>query len=172
MLHGDSRGYVSVTLCDRFAHWLPLTITGIVFMAAAIGKSWFPEETAKTLQLVGIPLWASQVGVRIVAAVELAMGLAMVLGWRSRVLIGTAVALLVAFTMVLIRLAMVDSSHSCSCLGPILDQWSGHSVYFGIGRNAVLIALLTLAWFQLTRRVAGGPPCSQSRDGTSSPLPA
>ena len=113
-------------------------IVGATFVVSAVAKLARPQ------------LWRSQAGdlvaplaaLSIVPYAELVLGAGLVVQWQRRVLAAVAIALLVAFTIVIVVRLSQGRRPSCACFGSLSAApiaWS-HVV-----RNLLLIAIAVVA---------------------------
>ncbi len=131
-----------------FLKWLSPALVGVVFLVAGAGKGLNPEPTLAVLDMVGSPPLLSQIVIHLLPPLELAIGISLVVGWHSRVLMVLTLSLLGAFVGFLTRLALIDYTAVCSCYGTLIESWSGGGPLAAMGRNAVLamLVVLPLAW--------------------------
>lgn len=117
-------------------------VVGLVFLWAGVVKTMDPSVAADALGSFLTPSRALA-AVAALAGLEIAVGASLLLGWTSRLLIGVAGALLVAFVGFLRRLnALYPEVVSCGCFGDTLEAWIEGGLTAGVLRNLFLLALL------------------------------
>ena len=132
---------------------------GLVFVFAGAVKVLDPEAFAEVISAEGLAFAAPAGVVAILAiAVEIGLGLALVLGPRSRWILAASTALVVGFLLLTGR-AYVDhlrgwsrSTHSCGCFGNLVDRSPSAAFWQDV---AMLVPSLAMAWLDPAR--AGGP---------------
>lgn len=135
--------YVGISFLARL-------LVGLAFLAAGLSKSHRPERLLRTLEAyAALPPWARSAVGRWLPPLEVALGLAIILGVASVASAVFAVVLLLGFTGLSVSVLRAGRVGGCSC-GLMLD---GRSAGVLAARNAVLagVAALPLA-------LGSGPP--------------
>lgn len=127
-----------------FALWLVAALVGAVFVAAGLGKLAAPQSTERVMDFVGATPLLTRAVLICLPGVEMALGVALVLHWRSVVAYSAAISLLILFSVFLLVLAKTDYTAKCACFGSLVNAWSGGGPLVGVARNATLVGLL--AW--------------------------
>jgi hypothetical protein len=118
--------------------WACAAVVGVVFVWAGMSKLQFRGEWSVQARQLGAPGWISAP----LPIVEVALGAALILGWQPIGVVPAAIALLTAFTALIMRNLLGGRRPPCACFGvraarPI-SWWS-------VVRNLVFIALLLVA---------------------------
>jgi hypothetical protein len=147
-----------------FVYWFLGSVVGLVMLLAGVGKALWPEDTLQVLAIVGLPDTVAGVIVTLVPAAEVALALALIVGWRSRLLYALTAFLLVVFAGFLQGLSLVDPTSKCSCFGPLVTEWTGGGTIQGIVRNGLLLILILIPWWHLRHlesvpQLTGGESC-------------
>jgi hypothetical protein len=147
-----------------FVSWFLGFVVGLVMLLAGIGKALWPEDTLQVLAIVGVSNTAARALVTLLAATEVAVAIALIVGWRSYLLYGLTAALLVVFVVFLQTLSLIDPTSKCSCFGPLVAEWTGGGTTQGIVRNGLLLILILIPWWHLrylksVSRPTGGESC-------------
>jgi len=139
-------------------------VLGLVFVAAAIGKSISPTDLALVLRwFVNDAISVNQARgiVGVVVAIEMLIGLRLLMGAPSNKALAVTAAALCVFTLVLLRLALSGDPNapSCGCLGVIARVRHAQSdAAVGLARNFAL--LFIAAWLIVQGRSRPAAPVS------------
>lgn len=117
-------------------------IVGAVFLTAAITKLLdFGSTVDGVLRVlpdgIAVPSLSGVIGI------EIALGVGMLLGWRSQVMYSATIGVLMLFSVYQILL-MFSGAQSCSC-GLPGDSWVERFPAWGVIRNCLLIAAVVPA---------------------------
>lgn len=113
-------------------------IVGVVFVLSAVAKLARPQLWRTQAADLVAPLAA----LAVVPYVELALGAGLVVQWRRQALAVVAVALLVAFTVVIVVRLGQGRRPPCACFGPFSTAPIG---WRHVVRNVALIAVAVVA---------------------------
>ncbi len=142
---------------------LPRAI-GAVFLYAGAHKAWDLTRTMRVLEFDGLPAPLVAPLANALWAIEVAVGLALLLGFARRRVIGAAVLLLLIFSVQLAYLIAAQNPPDCACPGLAMNFRSAkNTMVFGLVRNAVMAACLE--WCRLRQIMtacdaaeSGAPP--------------
>lgn len=117
---------------------------GLLFMASAALKALDFTAFAEQVSYYGIVQDEThlQVVAGFVIAIEVALGLALLIGWRPRAVLPVTALLLLAFTGLILYAWFYNDLQECGCFGSFFAM----SPAVSIGKNIVLLCLLPLAW--------------------------
>lgn len=131
-------------------------ILGIVFLASGVEKFIRSDQFAGALVYL-VPLLKSdfaavQIAATGVALGEIVLGVSLIVRWAPRMCAGIALAVLVVFSIILLRLLMDPDAPPCRCTAWIaLSAKFAHTASFGLARNAVLLAMGAAIWHHHSR---------------------
>ncbi len=132
-------------------------LLGAVWLAAAIGKYWRPGPTIGALDRVLSTLGAAPTyawpALRLLIALELMLGVTLLIGVWRRAALATSAAMLLAFTIWTIWSRGGPEGAPCGCA--IRFTWSSAPATFAeeITRNVILLTLTTVLLMLKTRGV-------------------
>jgi hypothetical protein len=115
---------------------------GVVFIGAALLKAHAPQGVLSSLGFL-LPLSPATSFVALcgIIAAEIVLGVAMIAGWRLRLIVPATTFTLVAFSGALALLAIDPQAPSCACLGAVrLSHDAQTSNLLGLARNGLLLA--------------------------------
>jgi hypothetical protein len=113
-------------------------LLGVAFLLAGIAKLAAGTTWRSQAQGMGAPAWS----IRVLPWAELALGAALVTLLARRLAAVAALALLVAFTALIVRRLRAGEHPPCACFG----AWAARPLGWGhVARNAALAALGLLA---------------------------
>ena len=132
-------------------------IVGVVFLLAGLLKrSGGISAQSSLLEAVGIERdGVRRLLVRVLPALEVGLGLWLLTGWRATQALGTALCLLVAFALVLLRALMRGYEGSCGCFG-------SETARVGVASLAFDVLLLLVVGAALVVHINGGPEAENS----------
>lgn len=130
---------------------------GLMLVYAAVHKAVDPQDAHKLIEAT-LPALPAATLVRCAVAVEWALGLVLISGFRQRAAFLALLCLLAMFSGVLYRARLAGFSGSCGCLG--LDQSASSALI----RNAVLAGAGLLGYSLTKARVRLLSPLSQRSD--------
>lgn len=140
-----------MTRIGPFLGSLAARLLGVVLLIAAYAKAIdpqrFADELAVLLPLPGVPFFAVAVAV---VAFEAGLGMALLLGWRHRlVLLVTNATMLVFLAVVTWQMLNPDAAGtSCGCFGQLVERTPQEAFV----EDLVFLALSALAWLGRTAR--------------------
>ena len=113
-------------------------VVGVAFVVAGGSKLAMGAEWPAQAQSLGAPSWT----IRPLPWIELVLGAALVVGLGGPRVAGAALALLVAFTALLVDNLRRGRRPSCACFG----AWSSAPIGWShVARNAALVAAAAVA---------------------------
>jgi len=144
--HGEGRYGIMPRLLTVFL--------GLVFLVAAIGKALDGNNFLAAVQYLSPPFLASVpayhfIVYALIIFIESFFGVSLVLARKpSRVLLYAVLALLVSFTIILVRMALDPWAPKCGCLGLLRIAAANDSgARIGIVRNlGLMVVCLSLIW--------------------------
>lgn len=126
-------------------------IMGVVFIIAGLTKVWDPVlfywEAVSYAELIGIgrDLWPTLGRIAVgMGPVEAALGLALVVNWRSRLMLPVAAVLMVAFLGLTGTAWYGGSDMDCGCFGALVERTPRQAFL----EDVVMLGLLILAWWR------------------------
>jgi len=121
---------------SRFLAWALAVPAGALLAAAGASKLVSVNAGSTVIHRLGLPEWTGRFSGLVMPGIEIGLGVAILLGWTSKVLhiaIGTFFVLTTAFLAVVwFRLG---SGEECGCFGGVLKSWSAGGVDVAILRN-------------------------------------
>lgn len=118
-------------------------VLGALFILSGAAKVMDAQSFMATLPLYHLPEWIIPLGT-LVPPLEVALGLALVLGIALRPAALAALAMLITFSVLLVIGIMGGELETCGCFGAYLET----SPELGLVRNLVLIVLALGLWWQ------------------------
>ena len=125
---------------------LPAIALGLVFLAAGILKAVDPDEFARQIATYGIiPGGAARVSAYLLIAVEIALGAALVVGYRTRMAALLTSALLVVFMGATAYAWSQGRTEGCGCFGSFASRGPGDvliedTLFLALGALALLFS--------------------------------
>jgi len=128
-----------------------LAIYGVaaVFVLAGIMKLFDPSGMQEALASLGFTRLVQSAVVWVLPPAEILLGFALILSRGGLRPTAAAMGLLVAFSVVLVRLWHLDQDVACGCFGRAAEAWFSASIGSSLARNGVMFAGL---WFALLAR--------------------
>ncbi len=123
-------------------------IVGLVFLVAGAVKVWDPVSffwsTAPLGRLLAGVLWdtVSRAALAL-GPLEVGLGLALIVGWRPRVILPMTFGLLVFFLVILITGWASGYTLECGCFGTLVQRTPGEAIV----EDLLLLGLVSLAWW-------------------------
>ena len=118
--------------------WVFSAVVGVVFVWAGVSKLQARSQWQVQARDMGAPAWA----VVVLPFVELVLGAALVIGWRYLVVVPAALALLGAFTALIVRNLVAGKRPPCACFGVRVARPIS---WLSVVRNLVFVTLLLVA---------------------------
>ena len=125
-------------------------VMGLILLLAGVTKIWDPVlfywEAMPLAQLLGVkPEAWPQVGklAQFLGPFECALGLALILNWRSRLAFPIAVVLLAFFTALTARAWQMGVTANCGCFGALVERTPGEAAI----EDAAMLVALIFAWW-------------------------
>ena len=120
---------------------------GLVFLCAAINKLIYPAQAITALEALGVQQAWADLMVFGTIALELYLGLILLLHLDLKWGLGASMTLMFVFVLFMWYLSMQAKPPSCGCLGLThLFNSAKHEALFGLLRNCVILWLLKLAY--------------------------
>ncbi|HEU5180568.1 MAG TPA: MauE/DoxX family redox-associated membrane protein [Candidatus Polarisedimenticolia bacterium] len=134
---------------SSFLRVLPAIALGIVFLAAGILKAVDPDEFARQIATYGIvPELAARPAAYLLIPVEIALGAALVIGYRTRIAALLTSALLVVFMAATAFAWSQGRTEGCGCFGSFASRGPGDVLL----EDTLFLALGVLAFLFAPRR--------------------
>ena len=125
----------------RWIAWLAQLALGIFFIFSGMVKVLDARSFMEALQLYNLPGWLIPLGA-FVPPVEVAVGLALVLGFVPRITTVFTLGMLLFFSILLLIGIFGGELDSCGCFGRLLEQSPGGALI----RNGVLMVITIGIW--------------------------
>jgi uncharacterized membrane protein YphA (DoxX/SURF4 family) len=134
---------------SSFLRALPAIALGIVFLAAGILKAVDPDEFARQIATYGIvPERAARPAAYLLIPVEIALGAALVIGYRTRIAALLTSALLIVFMAATAYAWSQGRTEGCGCFGSFASRGPGDVLL----EDTLFLALGLLAFLFAPRR--------------------
>ncbi|MCI0534145.1 MAG: hypothetical protein L0Z50_02840 [Verrucomicrobiales bacterium] len=123
------------------------TVLGLLFLYSGAYKVVYPGEATYALVALDLPKWLANSTIIAVTALEVYLGLILLLKKDLRFALSATTALMFAFTGFLWYLSTLASPPACGCLGLTgMFNSTKHDALFGIFRNCVILWALKLSY--------------------------
>ncbi|UCH10405.1 MAG: DoxX family membrane protein [Fidelibacterota bacterium] len=114
---------------------------GTVFIVSGLLKALDTQSFMATLPAYHIPDWLLPPGA-LVPTLEVALGVALILGIALRFIAAAAIAMLLFFSALLIAGILGGELDTCGCFGSLLEQSPGSA----LARNVILMLICGIVW--------------------------
>src|SRR5262249_31593850 len=126
-------------------------VLGLVFIIAAIMKAYDARAIANVLAFAGLKKGYFTFSLFGLLGVEAAVGVAVLVARPSRIVVVSAVALLISFTGFLLWLLRLPQAPPCGCFGVPLLGSARHEQLLALSRNLLFLGSGATCWM-LERR--------------------
>lgn len=133
----------------RTAGLIAQMVVGVVFLVAGLPKTWDPAlfywDAVPFTLLFGFDEGTAALLARlalVLGPVECVLGVALMTGWRRRVVFPAATALMAFFTVLVTMAWMQGYDASCGCFGTLVERGAGEAVV----EDLLLLGLTVLGW--------------------------
>jgi len=131
---------------------LPAVALGLIFIAAGLLKAVDPGEFARQIETYGIVSGRAAAGLAyLLIPLELALGTALVVGYRSRLAAAMTGALLLLFMGATAYAWSQGKTEGCGCFGSIASRTPGQVLLEDAGFLALALAAMLLSQPSLSR---------------------
>jgi hypothetical protein len=131
------------------AHTVALSGVALIMLYTAGVKFNNPIDAIKTIMSLGIPDQFTGGVLAFVIVCEFALGISLIFDPHRRRTQICGTGLLLAFNLVLVRLAILNESKGCGCgISSTVFESGALNRVVDIGRNCILIGILNWKWLR------------------------